>query len=261
MGDLPLSCSLLGWDECDAELFEWMAKQYPEAMSHRNRLGMTCLHYACEALASTPEEGTTAPSKCTENTSRICRFLISECPEAVRTKGRRGNGLPIHYLARRCNRPLVQDLIILSLRHYPQAVNVKAVRYLPELSTVPFIQKIAPLLQQEADLKAERVWLSQARTNFGIYTDSLDETATSIVQASVVFSSWASNRITNMPAKEEALKQQIAEIQTAFQEDDIDSDTEDEDNSDDEDGLDAFVDSEEEDDDESIEDDGDDYSE
>jgi hypothetical protein len=155
LDESPLHLCLSGWGECDAELLEWMAKQYPPAISSRDRFGMTALHKACGALSSIIEEGVAAPSLCTENMARICRYLVSEYPQGVRIRAQGGRGLPIHYLARRCNRPLVQDLVILMLKHYPQAIDIKAASYLPKLDTVPFIQQIGPLLQQEAGIEEE----------------------------------------------------------------------------------------------------------
>jgi hypothetical protein len=234
--ETPLHLLLSGWEDCDAELFEWMAKQYPEAISICDNFGMTALHKACGALSSSVEEGVAAPSRCTENTARICSLLVSEYPQAIRIKGKGGRGIPIHYLARRCNRPLVQDLVILMLRHYPHAIDIEAAPYLPKLATVPFIQQIRPLVQQEMAIQEERAWLSKARTNFCVYTDSV--ATASFVKASEVFSSWATDRLAvKFPTIEEEIQQRIVSVKAELEGEDVDDSDEEDDESNDGDGL------------------------
>jgi hypothetical protein len=218
-GRSPLHLCFDGWDECDAELFEWMAKQHTEAISSRDNFGMTILHTACGVISSV-REGVAASSLCTENMARICRFLVSENPQAVRLKAEGGFGLPVHYLARRCNRPIVQDLVILLLNHYPQAVNIMAAPYLPKLATVPFIQQVLPLVQQEIHIQEERIWLSQACTNLGIYTESVGTAL--LGRMNEVFSSWAKDRLAvKFPALEEEIQAQIEEVKTDFEGEDV----------------------------------------
>jgi hypothetical protein len=102
-----------GHEECCAELFMWMADKNPEAISHTQLLlfDINALHFVCLNLSR---------SQCTENMTKICRFLVTKYPELVRTEGNISKGvLPIHYLSHRCNRPFVQEIIILLLKEFP----------------------------------------------------------------------------------------------------------------------------------------------
>ena len=78
------------------------------------------------ALSSSVDPDVTEPSQCTENMARVCRFLVSEYPKAILMKAGGGRGLPLQYLARQCSRPLVQDLMMLMLKLYPQAVGIRS---------------------------------------------------------------------------------------------------------------------------------------
>lgn len=108
----PLSISLGGSGEPDAGLFTWMATQYPGAVYHHECQGYTMMHDVCSLLART---------KCTPNMANICRFLISKHSGLIRQKRNRYWCLPIHILANRCNRSLVQEIAILLLKAYPSA--------------------------------------------------------------------------------------------------------------------------------------------
>jgi hypothetical protein len=219
-------------NQCDAELFEWMARKYPAAMSLRDKCGMTPLQHACAALASDPRETTTYDTKYMETMARICRFLIWEYPHAVRMQSKPHDnilGLPIHFLTDRCNRPLVQDIVIRLLKEYPQAVEAATVDrppadILPKLGNVPFIQLVHPLLQQQADLEDERVWLHKACADFAVSTDSLVSSSCTCAvyqQVSEVFLSWARNRLTvEFQPIEADLLQQIEKVKEDLQGDD-----------------------------------------
>lgn len=87
----PISVSVKGRAVLlSADLFIWVAEQYPEEVYHKE--GEFCLlHRVCKSLAG---------FCCTPNMSKIGRFLISVHPGLIRQKGK----------AKSCNRPLVQVL-------------------------------------------------------------------------------------------------------------------------------------------------------
>ena len=60
--------------------------KYPEGVKFRDQLGMTVLTKACRAISCIFDEEIAAPDLCTEKTSRICRFVIQECPKAFLSK-------------------------------------------------------------------------------------------------------------------------------------------------------------------------------
>lgn len=215
----PLQRCLNGWEECDADLFIWMARKCPEALLHRGLNGFNTLRSACSNLSITVEEEVDAPSQCTENMARICRFLVSECPQLVRVKGKDGRGLPIHQLARRCNRPLVQEIIILLLKEYPECIEVKASSYLPNLEDVPFIQQVLPLIQLELKIEDERPRLTTASANLSlVVAGSSDDICD---QVSVIFSAWVDECMDTMNAIGLDICKRIKEVMRAFEGDDI----------------------------------------
>lgn len=73
----------------------------------------------------------------TPNATKICRFFTSEHADLVRTKGPDGV-LPIHWLVRCCNRPLVQEIAVLFLKEYPERINAKASQLIPRAFDRPF---------------------------------------------------------------------------------------------------------------------------
>jgi len=202
-------------------------------MSFQNRFGLSALHRACMNLSMSDDDEVTAPFQCNENMARICRFLVSECPQSVRYMEERGvgRGLPIHYLARRCNRSLVQGVLILLLREYPECMGQSvASRQLPNLSEVPFIQQVAPVLQLQADIQQERAWLVPASTNFLTYTQSIG-----MANVGEHFATWSNHRTFILQKWEETNQKKIDEICRNFEGDDVDeedeSDSEEEDES------------------------------
>ena len=214
----PLQRIMLGREECDADLFIWMAQKAPKAVAHRDGLGINVLHSACMSLSSSVDPDAIAPttSQYTENNARICRFLVSDFPQLVRAKGKRGLGLPIHYLARRCNRKLVQEILLLLLKEFPESIEVKAAGFLPKLSDIPFIQEVAPLVKQECGIRQEKEWLLLAVANLMICTRSLE-----VAEVGVVFGAWAAQRTSDTLLK--SIQDQISSIRHSFEGEDVDS--------------------------------------
>ena len=221
----PLWLSLKGPDEPEGDLFIWMAKQYPEAVSYVSTWGTTLLHQSCDSLAARKN---TRDFKCTRNMANICQFLISEHPDLIRQPIRGCEYLPIHALATRCNRPLVQEMVILLLKAYPECVLAEDEEEYPELSTVPFIQQVHPLIVNQLEIDQDISLLAQISQNM---TTANSSALSSSLFSSVseVFCSWANLQVFSvLPARKNRIQDRIADICRDFEADDIESDDEDE---------------------------------
>lgn len=161
-GRYPLSVSLEGSEEPNADFFIWMATRYPKAVYHNPSGGHTVLHVVCTILAANYNDSVLCA--CTPNMAKICRYLIAEHPSLIRQKARDGY-LPLHMLAKSCNRPLVREMVVLLLKAYPESVQVKAGGVHPELSSVPFIQKVHSLIVDEMDIHQEMSMLAKISGN------------------------------------------------------------------------------------------------
>ena len=151
----PLSITLKGTRVPDVDLFVWMAKQYPEAVHHRFNRGLTILHEACFSLAVIEDENELeyGPSDSTLDLSYICGFLVTEHPSLVREKWHDyGCYLPIHMLVEDCHRLTVRAVVYVLLKAYPECLQVEAGTLYPKLATVPFLQKIHPLVVEELEI-------------------------------------------------------------------------------------------------------------
>ncbi|GAX10702.1 hypothetical protein FisN_14Lh220 [Fistulifera solaris] len=245
MGGFPLTISMSGAGVPDADTFIWMAQQYPEAVYHRNNRGYTVLHKVCSTLAvrqlnleiarhlgNAVDAG--VPTRCTPNVAKICRFLIAEHPSLIRQQVQGHGYLPVHMLANRCNRPLVQEIAVLLLRAYPDCVIVKAGKFRPELSSVPFIQQVYPLILDELAIDEEISMLfhvveSMAKaaafpTSRTTSTDALGKPsvkASLLGSVSEVFRSWTNLRVSDvLTARKQSLNERIADTCLLFEEED-----------------------------------------
>ena len=151
-----------GLEGCSFDFFKWIIEKHPCSLLHQDHLGWTPLHNACLALSETP----------TEHVYQICKYLVLMCPQAVRIAGR-GNVLPLHILAERYQQQYVQRMILLLLRDYPESYCMSNVRspnfsvtdYIL-LSSIPFFQRIKPLLDKEVELSKSILILENEKANF-----------------------------------------------------------------------------------------------
>ncbi len=227
--EFPLAKLLMGSEEPDADLFIWMAKRFPEAVHHELRHGLTALHLVCNSLAMDAIECSYFPDQCTPNMAKICRFLISEHPQLIRKQVFGTGSLPIHELAGFCNRPIVQEIVILLLKAYPECVQVEVGGSHPELSSVPFIQQVLRLIRQELDTDQELAQLVQVSQNVAqaavlpvVNSSTLGSSLFGSV--SEVVCSWADLRITVVFSASVQIKEHIAAICRAFEGDDPEDD-------------------------------------
>jgi len=215
---LPLHRCLLGWEDCDFDLFKWMAQQHPDAMLHQDRWGKTPLHNACCACGS---------RTATNNDYKICGFLVEECPASVRVIDSHGR-LTIHYLTKRTNRPAVQKIVMELLTKYPSSLDASvpgrnASRFYPTPQTLPFISEVYPLLEDQRLLKEDVPFLKDLTAAFVEGTRcSGDELLLSVSQ---VFKTWTAWRATEFTAGRLAqLSDRIEDICSEYEEEDVDSD-------------------------------------
>ena len=147
---------------CNRDLFQWVAQQCPSNMSDADRDGETPLHYACWMLAGNHF-----------HSSEICRYLIEYCPESVRASDDQRR-LPIRILLDRCQHQFVKEVVVCLLREYPGSYDLGA--SLPgdvTPSSIPFIQRIKPLLDEESELKENLAYLQEVS---GVFQDAVDGT-------------------------------------------------------------------------------------
>jgi len=227
-GGFPLQHSLHGLEECDSELFVWMAEQYPKAVMRRDNHGFTVLQSACMTLSSDVDpDFADDDDDDGKNMAQICKFLIAKFPRLIWSKARGNRGLPIHYLVRRCNRPLVQQIILLLLReyNYPNESIItpaekRTYNFLPGLATVPFIKRVHPLLKKEREIIYELELPLRTAKIFSNCTHADGNTA--VVKVGELFASWVHLLQTSL-AK---VRDQIDKTCHAFDGDDVISDEE-----------------------------------
>ncbi|GAX22010.1 hypothetical protein FisN_6Hh257 [Fistulifera solaris] len=150
----PIAAILEGNAEPPVDLVIWMAEQYPKAVYHEWEPGYTVLHEVCCIMAN-KESHPRLPSRCTPNMANICRFLIAKHPRLIRKQVRGRGTLPIHLLAKSCNRPLVQEMAILLLKAFPDCIEDS------DLRSIPFIEQVHPLIIDEIEINQEILMLTQ----------------------------------------------------------------------------------------------------
>ena len=191
-GCTPLHAILSGSTECEADLFKSMAEQCPRNMLTRSRFGCIPLHRACRSL--TRYLG--------DDSSEICKYLIEQNPESVRIPVFRGH-LLIHLLLRHRQHRPVKEVIVSLLRAHPESYNMGAYdSVLP--SSIPFIQSIKPLLDEERELKENVADLQEMS---GVFQDAVDSPLASSTY--IVFDSWAKSLAQSLEARMEQISTEL----------------------------------------------------
>jgi hypothetical protein len=195
----------------DADFFIWMAKQFPDAVHDKLTMGRTMLQKICFSL-------------CTPNLAKICRFLITEHAGLIREKGTNGWPLPIQALAIGCNRPLVQEMIVLMLKTCPECIKGSSGNWLKDLSSVAFLQQVHPLIVRELEINEEINVLTQMSNNITKAAtltshQSRNETGSKGVKSalfhsmSVVYCSWSNLRTcSGLPEQKQQIQDKISEV-------------------------------------------------
>ena len=225
----PLALSLKGDIEPDAELFIWMARQYPKAVYDPLPVEGECnvLHGVCMnlTLEGKPMEGK-------RNLLKIGRFLISEHESLVREKTHLGN-LPIHKLVRYCDQALVQELAIVLMKVYPDFFEDWDSPWYGKLRSIPFIHLVHPRISDELKIDRDLSLLKQssqtvvkaavAPTSRSSSTSSLNGSESNsllVSSLSGAYLSWAKLRIDVLSSQKRRIQEQIADICRALSYDD-----------------------------------------
>ena len=201
-GYTPLHVILIGSAECNADLFKWMAERCPSNMLERDRSGRTPLYLACRSLIR----------HLGDDSSEICKYLIAKCPELVRIPGLR-EGPPIHLLLRHCQHPLVKEVVVCLLREYPESYGMVASGSCAP-SSIPFVQRIKPLLDGERELKESELGESVAYLQqvSMVFQDAVDGTNNPSPLASstyIVFDSWTKSFTQHLEARMERISTEL----------------------------------------------------
>lgn len=189
------------------------------------------------------------PFKCTPNMAKVCRFLISEHPDLIRKQIHGQGHLPIHKLANRCNRPLVQQMTILLIKSFPECLQIKAIKRDPGLPTIPFIQQVHPLIMNELEIDEEGSQLTeimhnvkQAATLSKVHPSSTSGSTSSSWNSSLfdsvaeIFCSWANLRVFDvLKARKRRIQELIADSCHLTTGDDVSDDDEDDEEDEEED--------------------------
>ena len=171
------------------------------------------MHIACLALVHHLRLGALG-----DDSSVICKYLIDKCPESVRIPDN-GGCLPIHYLLRHCQHRPVKEVVVCLLREYPDSYDM-GTKPDPDdgdvlvPSSIPFIQRIKPLLDEERELKENIVHLPEVSGVFQDAVDGTDNTSPSALLTSAacdIFSDWAT--ITFVERLEARMEQILTDLQ------------------------------------------------
>lgn len=194
-----------------------MAKTYPQGMSYQDTRGFIPLHWACVALSS----------RSTDNMMEICKFLATECPESVRVV-QRYDCLPIHFIATYSNRSRVQSALTTLLREYPESIDIsaKTSRFDIHPRSIPFIQRVGSLLQDERTLKDELSFLSEASAAWHEATLLSGNNLHLHLSVSNVFRKWATSRAQTFSHQLTRIPELILEIGRECEGEDVEQDHE-----------------------------------
>ena len=185
--------------ECEPDLFKWIAEKYPSNMLKTDRNKAAPLHYACRSL--TRHLG--------DNLSEICKYIISKCPESVRMRTN-GSELPVHVLLRHSQHRTIKEVVVCLMRAYPESYNM-ATSGGRVPSSIPFIQRIKPLLDEEKELKENVAYLQEVSR---VFQDAVDDTPNPIQLASSTcdtFGNWAT--VSFVPRLETKMALIVTELQ------------------------------------------------
>jgi len=206
LGDTPFCAILGGYNECDADLFKWMAEEHPKGLKLRSRMGnMSVLVHVCAGLSGFEHYG--------NDTIEIIKYLIKECPKLVR-KQRGNKALPIHGLLNHCNRRVVQNAVILLLKAYPESYTMHA-RFYKAPSTFPFTQRIMPLINREIELKESISMMTDVSTQLPKATSNSKDSL--LLGVSNVLDSWSKDRLKTIEVELQGLPAQMAAVQKEFE--------------------------------------------
>ena len=199
-----LICTILMKDlagRYKADFSKWVAEKYPRnTLLERNRSGRTPLHIACRSL--TRHLG--------DDSSEIVTFGLPNCPESVRVLDNNSR-LPINLLLRLCQHRPVKEVVVCLLREYPESYGMVS-GYYRVPSSIPFVQRIKPLLDEERELKENVADLQELSVVSVVFQDAVDGTDNPSPLATstyIVFDSWATSFDQHLEARMEQISNQL----------------------------------------------------
>ena len=193
----PLHAILIGSAECEADLFKWIADQCPTNMLRKDNSGMIPLHIACRSLSRRPGYN---------SRSEICKYLIEQCPESVQTLDNYRQ-LPIHFFLDDCQHRVVKEVVVCLLREYPESYNTTS--EITAASSIPFIQRIKPLLDEERELKENAASLEEVSAAFQDAMDSTQNPSSLASSTCDTFYSWATVFVKRLQARKEQILSEL----------------------------------------------------
>ena len=174
-GRTPLHIILTG-SECEPALVRWMAEKSPSNMLKQDNRGFTPLSTACFHIFHM-------------NNHLICKYLISKCPESVRILND-SERLPIHYLLEHCQHRPVKAVVVLLLRAYPESYYM-ASEITAAPSSIPLIQRIQSLLDEERELQENVAYLREVSESFHDAVEGTENPSPLASSTCEIFCNWA----------------------------------------------------------------------
>ena len=145
-----------------------------------------------------------------DDSSEICKYLIAKCPKSVRVSDNNYSELPIHFFLDDCQHRVVKEVVVSLLQEYTESYDMAT--YIGEVpNSVPFIQHIKPLLDEERELKDNVAYLQEVS---GMFQDAVDGTENpSILIGSTcnTFVNWAT--VTTIQRLEAKMEEVLTELQ------------------------------------------------
>ena len=195
-------CGDLNVDKDRFDLFMWMAKKNPDALLNRDDFNWTVLHYACGLIYVTE-------AKANVEVFQITKYLLEQNPEHVIVRDNHG-GLPIHMLVGKYSRKNILEVDLLGslLQICPDSYDSRGYANYTLPSSVPFLQKLKPILDKSDVLLDERSRMEKLSTAFhaGIGEGS---------QPLSIYGSWIEQRINETKEK---LNETDAEMEQVYNE-------------------------------------------
>ena len=189
--------------ECEVDLFKWIADRCPSGiLLQTDSLGNTPLHHACHSLSK--HKG--------RDSCEICKYLIVNCPASVRVFDDDSGILPIHIICFGCQYRIAREIVVCLLREYPESIDMRASRRFRYLtpSSIPFIQRIKPHLDEEKELKDNIESLVDSTSSL---TKAVTCTTDTLVRsASTVFDSWSTSFVNTTEHKISSISMILQEM-------------------------------------------------
>ena len=187
LGYTPFHYILRGChNECSAKLFNWMVEQCPTSrLATQDCNGLTLLHRTCKCLTDHLDS----------HSANMCKCLIEHCPELTQIKwktfssGECGD-LPSHFLFQHSQNPAVREIIVSLLRLYPDSYDMASRRRMAPKS-VPFTQRIKPILDEELELKKNIKHMQEVSREFRFATNNTENQSSLAIAACDIFCNWA----------------------------------------------------------------------